>query len=61
MLQIVAGLKHMHTLGFVHRDLKVENILIAYDDDRPVFKLADFGSTVDLHSHCLDVRKASKV
>mmetsp|Transcript_1395 Transcript_1395/g.2454 ORF Transcript_1395/g.2454 Transcript_1395/m.2454 type:complete len:200 (-) Transcript_1395:388-987(-) len=34
------GVQHMHTLGFSHRDLKVENVLLK--DHK--FKVGDFGS-----------------
>ena len=50
----------MHSQGFVHRDLKVENVLVNYENDKPVFKLADFGSAVEMCYHCLDVNTASK-
>lgn len=36
---VVNALKHMHTRGFVHNDIKPQNILIKKD----TFKLADFG------------------
>ena len=36
---VVNALKHMHTKGFVHNDIKPQNILIKKD----TFKLADFG------------------
>jgi serine/threonine protein kinase len=38
--QVIQGLKHMHSLGIAHRDIKIENILL--HDHK--FKLADFGS-----------------
>jgi serine/threonine protein kinase len=54
----------MHELGFSHRDLKVENILVNSEvntDNQSktlVFKLADFGSATGDHS--IDFTKASK-
>lgn len=40
MTQMLDVLKYMHQLGVVHRDIKLENILV---DDQQNFKLADFG------------------
>ena len=40
VLQIVAGIKHIHSLGIIHRDLKPENILL---DETNHVVLCDFG------------------
>jgi serine/threonine protein kinase len=42
MMQIVEGLAFIHERGFVHRDLKAENVLI--DPASGKVKLADFGT-----------------
>lgn len=42
MLDIGVGVWEMHRLKMIHRDIKIENVLI---DARHRFKLADFGST----------------
>ncbi|EZG56061.1 protein kinase [Gregarina niphandrodes] len=39
-LQIVSGVHHIHSLGFCHRDLKLENLLL---DEHHNLKIADFG------------------
>ncbi len=41
----------MNNSGFVHCDLKLENILVQYDDKLtnsfPIMKIIDFGSTFE--------------
>ncbi|KAF8596761.1 kinase-like protein [Ceratobasidium sp. AG-I] len=39
--EIVEGINHIHNLGIIHGDLKVENVLI---DDRNHARICDFGS-----------------
>jgi serine/threonine-protein kinase len=43
--QVLEGLQHAHQRGFVHRDVKPNNILLARgpEQDLPQAKLADFG------------------
>jgi serine/threonine-protein kinase len=41
--QMLAGLAHAHSMGYVHRDIKPGNILIGRVGDKRVAKLADFG------------------
>ncbi|XP_053694908.1 serine/threonine-protein kinase NIM1 [Sabethes cyaneus] len=43
--QILIAVQHLHSLGYVHRDIKAENILMI-DDNR--IKLADFGFSTQL-------------
>eukprot|EP00158_Paraphelidium_tribonemae_P007978 Partr_v1_DN28419_c0_g1_i7_m41558 putative Polo-like kinase len=47
MLQIVRGVQYMHSLGIIHRDLKLSNMLITHDFD---VKIADFGLAVQLEN-----------
>jgi len=45
ILEVLHGLKAMHMLGYMHRDIKSENILVKSTGE---IKLADFGFTVQL-------------
>jgi serine/threonine protein kinase len=54
--QIILGIKHIHSQLIVHRDIKLENILI---DMNNKVKICDFGIGIilssedqELHSHC---------
>ena len=54
--QIILGIKHIHSQLIVHRDIKLENILIDMNDN---VKICDFGIGIILssenqvlHSHC---------
>ncbi|KAI9027307.1 kinase-like domain-containing protein [Phycomyces nitens] len=43
-LQLVSVVRWLHEHNIVHRDLKLENVLIRYDDDnQPILKVTDFG------------------
>ncbi|OAD74439.1 hypothetical protein PHYBLDRAFT_133342 [Phycomyces blakesleeanus NRRL 1555(-)] len=47
-LQLVGVVRWLHDHNIVHRDLKLENVLIRYDDDdkdhkNPILKVTDFG------------------
>ncbi|KAJ2724904.1 serine/threonine protein kinase [Coemansia sp. Benny D115] len=42
LLQLLLAIRHLNRLGIVHRDIKLENILLA-DRDALRIKLADFG------------------
>jgi serine/threonine protein kinase len=46
MYQIIAGLAHMHKVGYFHRDLKPENLLVSGE----IVKLADFGLAREIRS-----------
>ena len=43
-MDVVKGLKVIHQNGYVHRDIKSENVLInTTEKDKKIFKIADFG------------------
>jgi hypothetical protein len=41
--QLAAGLAYAHSCGVIHRDLKPANVLLTFDGERPLAKIADFG------------------
>eukprot|EP00736_Rhodelphis_marinus_P002357 Rmarinus@m.23430 len=51
MKQVVAGVRHMHKNCVIHRDLKLENLLLSRGPDRELqVKIADFGLAAKLQS-----------
>ena len=54
---LLQSLKYMHTQKIIHRDLKLENILLREKQNNIKIKLADFGlstftSNITLFKHC---------
>lgn len=45
MIELVVGVTNLHNSGFIHRDLKLENVMI--DEDGHV-AIIDFGSTIQM-------------
>ena len=41
--RVAEALEHLHSRGYVHRDVKLENLLLAKPGDLNSLKLADFG------------------
>ncbi|OAD05188.1 serine/threonine protein kinase, CMGC family, partial [Mucor lusitanicus CBS 277.49] len=51
LFQVLSGLHHIHHVeGIFHRDMKPENLLISYDNDTLLVKLADFGLATSIKS-----------
>ncbi|KAK6588405.1 hypothetical protein RS030_5703 [Cryptosporidium xiaoi] len=42
--QIFVGIKHIHDKGYIHTDIKPDNILV--DSERMNFKISDFGNAI---------------
>lgn len=41
--QLALGIRYLHKYGIVHRDLKLENVMMTDTTDKSVPKLVDFG------------------
>lgn len=42
-LQILRGVEYLHNLGIIHRDLKLENLMMTSDESDATVKIVDFG------------------
>ena len=62
MRQVLNGLHYLHSLGVVHRDLKLDNILLKGSGDNVEVKIADFGlsALVRLGESGYDANESSK-
>ena len=48
MRQTLAAVAYLHANGVIHRDIKVENVLLTNNTSQPGVKLADFGYSKEL-------------
>lgn len=44
ILQLLSGIEHIHNRNLAHRDLTASNILIKFEEGKPILKIADFGT-----------------
>lgn len=52
MKQLIEGCRYMHNQGYIHRDLKPQNIFLS-EKNRTNIKIADFGFAVNLKDNKL--------
>lgn len=43
VLQLILGVRYLHSFGIVHRDLKLENVMMSDMNDGAIPKIVDFG------------------
>jgi len=46
IFSIMIGVSHMHAKNIIHRDLKLENILVQKDSDYESVKIIDLGLSI---------------
>jgi serine/threonine protein kinase len=46
---VYKGIKYCHSLGITHGDIKPENVIVFYENDKFVYKLCDFGLSFKLN------------
>jgi serine/threonine protein kinase len=54
---VTSGLSYLHELGILHRDMKIENVMMSSNDENAIPKIVDFGLSVIMrHDQTLDDR-----
>ena len=46
MVKLIKGLSHMAKKGFIHRDIKLENIMLQNSENLESMKICDFGLAI---------------
>ena len=57
-IQLLLGIKHMHSFNIIHRDIKPENVMVT--KDQKLIKIIDFGSSLDLGGTDFEKKLAEK-
>ena len=57
MKYLLGGLSHLHKLGIMHRDLKLDNIMLEKKNDYHSIKILDFGFSTFFDSFTVHMQR----
>ena len=57
MRKLLMGLNHLHKLGIMHRDIKLDNILLLKKNDPNSIRIMDFGYSTFVEEHKISISR----
>jgi|GEM_PF-6743209 len=63
MKQIIAGMKNLHDVGFIHGDFKLDNILVFSKGEgiEPIYKITDFGKSLEVTRNQIGLYRGNSI